>query len=93
MKRIIDIADAAGAKTLAVPVLAGGTAAKRLKDEGLNSEQDIIEFLFFSLAETLAHRQTSIEQVYLVVYGKDNLTPELVKGIDARFRSKEFAGH
>jgi O-acetyl-ADP-ribose deacetylase (regulator of RNase III) len=76
IQRIVAVADAIGVGSLAMPVLAGGTAAKEL--EGLHSEQDVILFIFSCLAEALKRAETSLETVFLIVFDNKHLSDDFV---------------
>jgi O-acetyl-ADP-ribose deacetylase (regulator of RNase III) len=78
VRRIVEVSDALGIESFALPLLAGGTAAKKLREEGLASDQDIIQFILMALFEALAKRQNSIKSVFLVVFDNRHLTDGLL---------------
>ena len=78
VRRIVEVSDALGIESFALPILAGGTAAKKLRAEGLASDQDIIQFILMALFEALAKHQNSIKSVFLVVFDNRHLTDGLL---------------
>lgn len=90
VRKIIDVADATGAESIALPVLAGGTAAKRLRDQGLTSDQDIIGFLVMALAKTLDQRATHLKTVFVIVYDDKDLDKAFINDLHFKLQSVEM---
>src|SRR5262245_1176072 len=79
--RLITIADAMGADSVALPILAAGTAAKRLKEEGLATEQDVIRFIIATLVNVLEERRRQLRTVFVVAYSNKYLTDDFVRDL------------
>jgi len=79
LKRIVEVADATGVESIALPVLAGGTAAKKLRDEGLSTEQHVISFIISSLAGVLQGNRNALKTVFLIVFDNKHLTKDFIQ--------------
>lgn len=75
--RIISTADAAGIESIALPIIAGGVAAKKLSEQGLKTEQQLIYFIAEAVKKALTDKITSLRVVFLVVYDEEDLSQEL----------------
>ena len=93
VRKIVDVADATGAASIALPVLAGGTAAKRLREQGLTSDQDIIGFLLMSLATALDQRVTQLKTVFVIVYDDKHLDRDFVNKLHFQIQNLESEVH
>jgi O-acetyl-ADP-ribose deacetylase (regulator of RNase III) len=73
VRRIVGVAVATGAESIALPVLAGGTAAKKLREQGLKTNQDIIAFLLAEIVGALDQKGTSLREVFLITFNSEEI--------------------
>jgi O-acetyl-ADP-ribose deacetylase (regulator of RNase III) len=78
LRRILDAADAIGVESISLPILAGGTASKKLKEEGLGSHQEVIRFIIESISRSLASKRNQLKSVFVVEYDNRHLTGDFV---------------
>lgn len=84
VRHIVEVSDAVGAESLAMPVLASGTASKKLKEEGLSKDQDVIAFILHALAENLRLKRTGLKTIFLIVYDKNQLSHDFISSLGPR---------
>lgn len=74
--RTIGVCDGLGITSVAMPVLAGGVAAKRLREEGLADNKDLVVFLAQAIADRLRKGTFSLRTVFLVVFDRNDIERE-----------------
>ena len=81
VSRTLEVCDGLGVTSVAMPVLAGGTAAKRLREEGYENNSDLVVFLAEAVATQLRRGAFNLRTVLLVVFDSNDIQRERLLAI------------
>lgn len=81
VSRALEVCDGLGVASVAVPVLAGGTAAKRLREEGLADNRDLVVFLTEAIVTRLKQGTFNLKTVFLVVFDSNDIARDRLLAI------------